>query len=153
MSNNEFAYETYINAPREAVWRALTNPEFTRLYFHSTRVRSSWEEGAVVEFLYDYDGKVAVEGKVLESSPPDRLVISWHVLYNEEASLEAPSRVSFTLKEFNGQTRLRIFHDRFPASSVVFDGISQGWPWIISGLKSVLETGQPLPPLEADTQG
>lgn len=151
MSNKEFAYETYINASRERVWNALTNPEFTRLYFHSTRVRSTWEQGAAVEFLYDSDGKVAVEGEVLESSPPDRLVISWHVLYDDDARGETPSRVSFTLEDINGQTKLRILHDHFPDSSVVLDGVSQGWPWIISGLKSVVETGQPLPPLDAST--
>jgi uncharacterized protein YndB with AHSA1/START domain/DNA-binding transcriptional ArsR family regulator len=147
--NQEFAYQTWIRAPIDKVWKALTRPEFTSQYFHATHIDSTWEAGADVFYRHSPGGDIAVDGKVLEVDPPHRLVISWHVRYDEQAIKEAPSRVSFSLEETNGQTRLRIVHDNFPRNSVIFDGISNGWPWIISSLKSLLETGEPLPSVAA----
>lgn len=145
MNKHAFAYQTWIRAPRPRVWEALTDPAFTSKYFHATFIDSTWEAGAEVFYRYAPGGEIAVDGRVLEIDPPNRLVISWHVRYDERAIREQPSRVTFTLDEDNGQTRLRIVHDRFPDGSVVFDGISEGWPWIVSSLKSLLETGEPLP--------
>jgi len=146
MSNSkQFAYQTWIRAPKTRVWEALTTPEFTSQYFHATYIDSTWEKNADVYYRMAPGGDIAVDGKVLESDPPNRLVISWHVRYDEQAIKEAPSRVTFTLEESGGQTRLRIVHDNFPENSVLFDRISEGWPWIVSSLKSLLETGKPLP--------
>ncbi len=146
MTGPEFVYETYIRATPDDVWRALTSPEFTSRYFYATRVESSWLPGEPVYYRYEDGETTAVEGKVIEADPPRKLVISWHVLYEEAAMKEAPSRVTFLLEAMNEQTRLRIVHDRFPEDSVVFDGIRSGWPWILAGLKSLLETGEALPP-------
>ena len=148
MNNSRFAYETYIRASRERVWQALTMPEFTKQYFHATHIESTFEKGAPVRFIYESEGDVAVEGEVIECDPPALLSITWHVHYDVAAKAEAPSRVTFSLEEINGQTKLRIVHDQFPDDSVVFAGISRGWPWIVSGLKSLLETGEPLPSLD-----
>ncbi len=145
----EYAYETWIRASATEVWRALTDAAFTSQYFHATHVESTWEPGASVCYRYAPGGDVAVEGQVLEARVPERLVITWHVRYDEEAIEEAPSKVAFELDERADQTRLRISHYDFPAASVVYAGISEGWPWIISSLKSLLETGQPLPLAEA----
>lgn len=148
MNKNAFAYETYINAPKDRVWEALTNAEFTSQYFHATHVESTWEPGAPVNYRHSAGGDSAVEGKVIEADPPNKLAITWHVLYDEKAKTEEPSRVTFSLEETGGQTRLRIVHDRFPENTVLLDSISGGWPWILSSLKSLLETGQALPPLD-----
>lgn len=147
--DNEFAYETWIRAPKQRVWAALTTAEFTSQYFHATHIESDWKPGAAVFFRNAPDGDIAVDGEVLEIDPPNKLVISWHVRYDKQAAKEAPSRVTFSLEESNGQTRLRIVHDRFPEGSVLFDRVSEGWPWIVSGLKSLLETGEALPPAAA----
>jgi uncharacterized protein YndB with AHSA1/START domain/DNA-binding transcriptional ArsR family regulator len=147
VNNNEFAYETYIKAPQKRVWEALTNAEFTSQYFYATQVDSTWEAGAAVNYR-NSSGDVAVEGKVIEVDPPHKLVITWHVLYDETAKAEEPSRVTFSLQAVNGQTRLRILHDQFPENTVLLDRISEGWPWIVASLKSLLETGQALPPPE-----
>lgn len=147
MNNDKtFAYQAVIRAPKERVWEALTSPEFTSQYFHATHIDSTWEPGAPVYYRNASGGNIAVDGEVLEIDPPHRLVISWHVRYNEEAIKETPSRVSFTLTESAGQTRLKVVHDEFPADTVLFEGISDGWPWILSSLKSLLETGEALPP-------
>jgi uncharacterized protein YndB with AHSA1/START domain/DNA-binding transcriptional ArsR family regulator len=145
MNKKEFAYETYINASRDRVWQALTSAEFTSKYFYATHVDSTWEKGAAVNYRYA-SGDVAVEGNVIEVDPPNKLVISWHVLYDEAAKAEEPSRVTFALQDVNGQTRLRIVHDQFPENTVLLGSISEGWPWIVASLKSLLETGQALPP-------
>ena len=139
----EFIYETYIRASAEEVWKALTDPEFTRQYFHATAIQSTWEVGTPVR--YEGDNGTAVDGEVLEIVAGEKLSISWHVLYDEKALSEEPSRVTFSIETLNEQTKLRIVHDRFPSGSVVFEGISQGWPWIIASLKSLLETGTALP--------
>lgn len=152
MDNNQFAYETYINASQERVWQALTNAEFTSQYFYATHVDSTWEAGAAVNYRYA-SGDIAVEGEVIEVDAPNKLVISWHVLYDEAAKAEQPSRVTFSLQDVNGQTRLRIVHDDFPANTVVLDGISEGWPWIVASLKSLLETGAALPPPGTQQKG
>lgn len=87
----------------------------------------------------------AVEGEVLEIVPGELLSISWHVLYDDDAAKETASRVTFSIEALNDQTKLRIVHDSFPAGSVVFENIAQGWPWIIASLKTLLETGDALP--------
>lgn len=145
-NNKSFAYQTVIRAPKERVWQALISPEFTSRYFHATHIDSTWEPGAPVYYRYSEDGDIAVDGEVIEFDPPQRLVISWHVRYDERAIREAPSRVTFTLNETNDQTRLKIVHDQFPEETIVFEGIAEGWPWILSSLKSLLETGEALPP-------
>jgi len=147
MKGREFAYETYINCGKERVWEALTNAEFTSQFFYATHVESSWVPGSAIYYRYSNAGEIAVDGKVLEADPPNKLVISWHVNYDEDAKLEAPSRVTFSLQDCGHQTRLRIVHDQFPEDSVLFNNISKGWPWILASLKSLLETGEALPPL------
>jgi uncharacterized protein YndB with AHSA1/START domain len=139
----KFVYETYIRASIAQVWEALTSAEFTRQYFHATSIESTWEVGAPVRYL-SANG-TAVEGEVLEIVPGELLSISWHVLYDDDAAKETASRVTFSIEALNDQTKLRIVHDSFPAGSVVFENIAQGWPWIIASLKTLLETGDALP--------
>ena len=143
MEAPEYVFETYIRAPAGDIWTALTSAEFTSRYFFATDVESSWEPGARV--VYRLDGEPAVEGEVLEADPPRRLVLTWHVLHDAEAAEEKPSRVTFRIDDLGSQCRLRIVHDRFPAESVVPGLIADGWPYVAASLKSLLETGEPLP--------
>lgn len=145
MTSPELIYETYIRASAERVWEALTSAEFTSQYFYATHVDSTWEPGAPVRYFNEPGGTVAVDGEVLEADPPNKLVITWHVQYDDNARAESPSRVSFRIEDLGEQTRLRIVHDEFPKDSVVPESVRDGWPWIIAGLKSLLETGEALP--------
>ncbi|KPJ80738.1 MAG: hypothetical protein AMJ58_07445 [Gammaproteobacteria bacterium SG8_30] len=140
MQDPEYVYEIYIKAQRDAVWEALTEGHFTRQYWFATSIESSWQAGAPVRFLFE-DGRVAVEGEVLEADRPARLSYTWHPLYDEGLAAEVPSRVTFELEEVRGQTRLRVVHDRFPAGSAVRRHVAGGWEFLISGLKSVVESG------------
>lgn len=146
MTKPELVFETCIRAPADRVWQALTSAEFTSQYFFGTHVESGWQTGDPVRYRNSPEGDVAVEGEVLEADPPRRLVVTWRALYDEEAAREAPSRVTWEIEELQGQCRLRIVHDRFPDGSVMPGQVADGWPYLAASLKSLLETGEPLPP-------
>ncbi len=136
-------FQIYIRTTPEKLWEAITSAEFTRQYFHETAIESDWEVGSPVTY-YNADRTVAVEGEVLEVDRPNRLSYTWLVLYDEEAAKEEPSRVTWEIEVVEDACRLRMTHDRFPRGSVVPDGVRDGWPAIISNLKTLIETGQPL---------
>ena len=141
MTKAEFLYVTLINAPREKVWAALTNGEFTRQYWHKTEVRSDWIVGSGVEFLVE--AEVGCEGEVLVSDEPRSLSYSWHFPRNPACASEAPSRVLFTLEDLQGVTKLTVRHDEFDSvESNTYKMIAPGWPYVLAGLKSLCETGQ-----------
>lgn len=142
-SADEHILEIYIRATPEAVWRGITDGAMTNRYFHETTIRSDWQVGSRVEYV-NPDGSIAVEGEVFEVDEPRRLSYSWHVLYNAEAAREAPSRVTWELEPMGESVRLRMTHDRFPDGSVVYPEIHQGWAPLLSSLKSLIETGEPL---------
>ena len=94
-------------------------------------------------------GKDFDKGVILESDPPRRLSYTWHPQY-DDVKHEKPSRVTFDLAPFKDQVRLTIVHDDFEPGSKVFEGISRGWPAVLSSLKSFLETGRALEPSWSD---
>jgi uncharacterized protein YndB with AHSA1/START domain len=144
VSELDYVYETFIKAPPEKVWEGLTSPEFTRRYFWKTEVESTWELGAPVTFKND-EGRLFVEGEVIEASPPLRLCFTWRALWSEELAKEEASRVSFEIEQQGAVCHLRIVHDQFPAGSKTHEEVSGGWSAIVCSLKTLLETGEPLP--------
>ena len=129
----------YIKASRERVWEGLTSATFTRQYWHQTDITSSWQIGAPVTFLLP-DKSIAVAGEILESDFPSRLSYTWHVHYNEAAKKEQPSRVTFQLESVSDATKLTLVHDQLADNSVILTPIHEGWPAILSNLKTLLET-------------
>jgi uncharacterized protein YndB with AHSA1/START domain/DNA-binding transcriptional ArsR family regulator len=140
-------YEVFIKAPQERVWQAITNEEFTVRYFFGTRVRSELQPGSPFTY-YSNDGSATlVEGEVIESDPPRRLVHTWRSLWSPEMAADAPSRLTWELEPAGeGVTRLRVLHDEFDGETATYREVGGGWMWVISGLKTLLETGEPLPP-------
>ena len=139
MSDPAFIYVIYIRAPRERVWAALTDPKQTVKYWFDTAIESDWKTGSA--FAFHRNGKIDVTGEILETDPPSRLVFSFlHDPQYPDSHAEGASRVVYDLADDNGQTRLTVTHDQFPDASVVRPGIAGGWPAILSGLKSLLET-------------
>lgn len=132
--NNDFIYTTYIKSTPEKIWNAITNPEFARQYWGNENI-SDWKIGSKWQHM---DGaSVRVIGKVLESSPPKRLVLSWAEPDNESDD----SRVTFEIEALGDMTKLSVVHDNFKAGSQMLGKISKGWPLVLSNLKSFLETG------------
>ena len=136
----EFLYTTYIRSTPQKVWDAITNPEFARQYWGHGNV-SDWKPGSKWDMVRgDGSGVVQTTGEVLESHPPRRLVISW-VDPSKAADRTEYSRVTFEIEVVKDAVRLDVFHNELKLGSEMAKGISNGWPRVLSGLKSFLETG------------
>lgn len=155
MNNPEFVYMTVIAAPAERVWQALTSAEFTRQYWHSTRIRSTFRPGAPIEFL-NPDDSVGVAGEILTADRPKELSYTWRFLRNPDAADDPASRVTFRLETMHAGTRLTITHDELTEGSTTATLVAFGWPHVIAGLKTLLETGEAVDftaPPETDCAG
>ena len=139
-------YTVYIRAPKEKVWDAITRPEFTRRYFFGSEPASTWKPGARLLWTEHGSGRQLVDGEVIEYDRPRRLVHSWITKYDDGLAGEGPSRVTWELEETDGVTKVTAIHDDFPTGSKVYDNVAGGWPLVLSGLKTLVETGSPLRP-------
>lgn len=145
-------YEIFIGAPRQTVWDALTNPDQTVRYFHHTRLESSFRPGEPYRYVLDSTDVDAVDGVIETFDPPHRLVMTWHVLYDAEMAAEPPSRVEWTLTPANDDgsvTRVTLRHGDLALSPSTWANVRLGWVAVIDGLKTVLETGESLPDVDA----
>ncbi len=156
----KFVYVIYIASSPEKVFEALTKPDITEKYWFGFRVAAAGPVGATVT-TKSPGGEDFDKGVILESDPPRRLAYTWHPQH-DYARHERPSRVTFDIKPFRGQVRLTIVHDEFEPGSKLFNSISQGWPAVLSSLKSFLESGRTSDPswfyeavkkAEAEAQG
>ena len=146
MDKPRFVYVTYIATSPEKVWKALVDPETTAKYWQHENV-SDWKPGSKWEHRRsDETRKIDLIGKVLESSPPRRLVLTW-APPGDEAHEETHSRVTFDIEPVGDVVRLTVTHDHFEPGSKMFESIREGWPKVLSSLKSLLEVGRPLPNL------
>ena len=138
-------YQIYIRASADRVWQAITDPQFTRQYFHRTAFETSLEPGAPYRMVLP-DGEDAVVGTIEEVDPPRTLVMSWRVLYDPVAAAEPPSRVEWHLLEgADGVTKVTTIHRDLGLSPVTSSSVADGWNWVLQSMKSLVETGQPLP--------
>jgi uncharacterized protein YndB with AHSA1/START domain len=143
MTTESTVYVTYIATTPEKLWAALTSSEFTRQYFFNRTVESDWKTGSPW-ILRMPDGRVDVKGEVRESDPPRKLVVSWNVDWIADRLPEAV--VSYEIDELgDGVVRLTMTEAHpTPIPAYLLEGGRKGWPMILSGLKSLLETGRPL---------
>lgn len=135
----DFIYMSVIAAAPEDVWQALTTPEFTRQYWHATDVKSDFTVGSPIEFI-TADGKVGVSGEILCADYPRELAYSWLFASEAESGNPHKSRVTFKLEALDVGTRLVVVHDQLVAGSKTHEMVSFGWPHVICGLKTLLET-------------
>lgn len=153
-------YRVYIKATPEAVWDAITRPEWSERYGYG--IRSDYDlrpggrfighanEGMLALGVPD----VAVQGEVIECDPPHRLVQTWHLVMDPETAAEGPTRLTYEIVAApGGVTRLTVVHDveHAPRLALLLTGgledagAGGGWAWVLSGLKTLLETGEALP--------
>jgi len=146
MEEAKFIYVTYIAAPKEKVWNALIDPEVTARYWQHIN-ESDWKINSVWRHKRS-DGKGIVDlvGKVIEFLPPSKIVLSW-AFPADENNMEKYSRVTLTVESFRGISMLTVLHDQLEPGSNMLDGIIEGWPKVLASLKTLLETGEPLPVL------
>ena len=140
MSKPSFVYVIYIASTAEKVFEALTDPEISQCYWTGARVESDWKVGSPFALKLKREAK-NITGEVLEVDPPRRLAYTFHPQH-DGLEAEKPSRVIFTLEQQKQQVKLTLIHDDFEPGSNVFEGISRGWPLVLSSLKSLMETGQ-----------
>ena len=132
---------TYIRATPKKLWRALTDPEFTRRYWCSTWPECDWKPGAAWRIRIP-DGRVADSGEILEIEPERRLVLSWRNEFRPELRAEGYSRLTYTLENVGKSVKLTITHEMDKLDSKFLEAVSGGWPHILASLKSLLETGE-----------
>jgi uncharacterized protein YndB with AHSA1/START domain len=138
-----FVYVIYIAATAEMVWKALLDGEFTRQYWGAENL-SDWQPGSTWEHRRsDATRSVLILGEVLEAVAPHRLVLTWADPENRRDKARH-SRVSFDIEAVGDMIRLTVTHDQLDAGSEMEGKVSQGWPRVLSSLKSLLETGRPL---------
>jgi uncharacterized protein YndB with AHSA1/START domain len=146
MDKPQFVYVTYISTSPEKVWNALIDSKVTVKYWQYVNV-SDWKPGSKWEHhRLNKEGPLDLVGKVVESSPPRRLVLTW-AFPADETREEKHSRVTFEIEPFRDVVRLTVTHERLEPDSEMLHGITEGWPMVLSSLKSLLEVGKPLPRL------
>ena len=142
MSKPEFVYTTYIETTPEKLWQALTDGNFTERYWFGARLKSDWKVGSSFEMVRS-DGTVSDAGKVVEYDPPRRLAYTF-VNLSDKYKNEFPALATFVLEPYGKLVKLTLTHEGFAEGGKMLSGVSKGWPAILSSLKSLLETGQPL---------
>lgn len=142
MQGTHQVYELFIRATPERVWRAITDGSETTKYFFGTALSSSFETGAA--FRYSFPDEVdAVSGQILEIEPGKRLVTSWAIHYDPSCKGEN-SRVTWALEAKRGNTRLTLTHECEGAPNTARGVGNDGWSFVLSGLKTLIETGEGL---------
>jgi uncharacterized protein YndB with AHSA1/START domain len=139
-----FVYVTFIRTTPEKVFEAITRPEIARRYWGHENVSEDWRPGSGWQHIRTDEARtVDLVGEVIESDPPKRLVISWA----NESQKDDPdqySRVTFDIEPQGDVVKLTVAHDELQPGSGMLNGISKGWPHVLSSMKSFLETGQGL---------
>jgi uncharacterized protein YndB with AHSA1/START domain len=165
MGQNEFVYTTYIHTTPEKLWHALTDPSFTLRYW-GIGLQSDWKVGSPILLQWGPGEEFHdIEQVVLVSDPYRRLSYRWHNYQREHAAMfgwsdekfaelvkEPLSKVTFDIEPFGENVKLTVVHDDFVPDSEMLKGVSGGWPAILSGLKTLLETGDTLPMPEEDNE-
>ena len=148
MTMSSFVYVTFIRTSPEKLWKALTEPEFTRLYWSGMHQESDWTPGATWKLVFP-DGRVADAGEVVEADRPRRLVLKWRNQFKSELAAEGDSRCTIEIEPEGEIARLIITHTIEREDSKLIQAVSGGWPRILSNLKTLLETGKVLLPADA----
>lgn len=140
----DFVYTIYIAANAETVWNGLIKKELTKTYWGHHN-KSDWKVGSKWEHLRADDSNIVdVHGQVLESSPPSKLVVTWNGIEGGKTEEPTPSVVTYELTALGPDTKLTVTHSKLTEGSVMHKGVTQGWPAVLSNLKSLLETGKAL---------
>ena len=136
----EKVFEIYIKTTPERLWEAITDPEMRSKYNFGVQVSSDWTPGSRYEFSHPAASGPLGEGENLEVEPPRRLVQSYRALWSDDVKNEGTSRVTWEIEPVGDSCRLIVTHDelREAANAELYGG----WPMILSGLKTLVETGE-----------
>lgn len=136
-------YQIFIKATPDEIWDAITKPEFSAKYFYGARVDTTGETGASFRYHSPDGSSLWADEVVLESDRPHLLVVGWRSLYDPDLVDEPSSRVRWDIQQQDGGfSLLTVTHDRLEgAPKTAANVVGTGWMMVLSGLKTVLETG------------
>jgi uncharacterized protein YndB with AHSA1/START domain len=150
MSAPQHVYEIYIRATPERLWQAITDPTMTPIYYFGSLIESDLTVGSPLRYR-QADGRLDIDGEVLEVDPPRRLVHSFAIRYDPDID-EPPTTVTWLITPMGDEAcLLSLTHSGFATENRTFAQIQGGWAKILSGLKTLVETGEPLriqPPVD-----
>ena len=141
-STMEKVFEIYIKTTPERLWQAITDPDMRRVYNFGVGVSSDWLPGSRYEAIHPQAPGPICAGENLEVEPPRRLVQSFTALWSDDVRAAGTSRVTWEIEPVADSCRLTVTHDELPEDAN--PELYGGWPMILSGLKTLLETGEPL---------
>lgn len=136
----EKVFEIYIRTTPERLWEAITNPDIRAKYNFGSRIESDWAPGSHFEMGHPSADVLLGEGENIEVDPPRRLVQTMRALWGPEVIAEGTSRVTWEIEPVGDSCRLTVTHDQLRDGAN--DQLFGGWPMILSGLKTWLETGE-----------
>jgi uncharacterized protein YndB with AHSA1/START domain len=136
----EKVFEIYIKTTPERLWEAITDSEMRQKYNFGVGVTSEWTPGSYYEAVHPGAGVAIAEGENLEADPPRRLVQSFTALWSDDVKSEGTSQVTWEIEPVGDSCRLTVIHSELREGAN--DELYGGWPMILSGLKTLLETGE-----------
>jgi uncharacterized protein YndB with AHSA1/START domain/DNA-binding transcriptional ArsR family regulator len=138
-------YQLYVKAEQAQVWDAITNPEIVATFFHGMQIESTYEVGSPLRSWSPDRTQMWGDNVIVEFDPPRRMVHTWRSLYDPDLAPEPESRVTWEIEaQPGGMSKLTLIHDRLDSSPKTAANV-RGWSYILSNLKTVIETGEPLP--------
>ena len=143
MAESQFVYVTYIRTTSARLWQALIEPEFTRQFWIATTQESDWKPGSPWRLMAP-DGRILDSGEVIKVEPPKRLVLKWRHHLHPEMAGDGDSIMTYEIEKKEDSVKLTVTHVNGVTGSRFIKGVSNGWPQILSSLKSLLETGESL---------
>lgn len=144
MTHPVHVYQIFINVPPSTVWDAIVDGDQTVRYFYGTRLETRLEAGSELRYL-NPDGSIAADGHIVACDPERRLEMVFQARWDPDLVAEGPAREAWILEEINGATKLTVELYDVAVDSKTFEDFSQGFPYILSGLKTLVETGKSLP--------
>jgi uncharacterized protein YndB with AHSA1/START domain len=142
-------YVTYIATTPEKVWQALTTGDLTKQFFFGRRIEIELQPGGTFR-LWQPDGKLDVEGKVVECDAPRKLSITWRVMWVEELRKLPECLITYQIDDLGQVVRLTMTEaHQIDLDERMLEGGRRGWPVILNNLKTLLETGHPMPPFDS----
>ena len=152
MSAPIHVYQIYIRATPERIWQGLTDSDLVRQYYFGSVIDSEFKAGAAITYKQPDTGRIDITGDVIEADPPRRLVHSFKVAWDPDVD-DPPTRVTWEITQMGDSCLVSVTHDGFTDENATFASTRDGWPMILSGLKTLLETAERLaitPPQPAE---
>jgi uncharacterized protein YndB with AHSA1/START domain/DNA-binding transcriptional ArsR family regulator len=136
-------YEVFIRGSAQAIWDAIVTGDQTRLYYYGSRIEGDWSPGGAFRYMTP-DGRAMLDGEVVEIDAPHRLVTTFAAHWQPDFAGDKPSRVTWEITPMDDFCKLTVVHDEFEGETATYRSAAGGWSLILSGLKTLVETGQPL---------